>query len=206
MLNFYYIDNTYIQYLRTYDKKIPEMGYNSHDKFICGVVLQIKGMNYYAPISSNKTVYRTSYAIKYRENILGTIRFSFMFPADDNLIKMVNFNEIYKEDSAYAELLRTEWRHCIAHEDIILRKAMSVYSIGRNKNHKLNYTCCDFKVLEDAYQQWLSNRNDAAQIDDKVNALKQLVGIISDMNMDKDAIKQERLDVCDENDESATNK
>lgn len=33
----------------------------------------------------------------------------------------------------------------------LLKRANSVYKIGCNKNHFLNYTCCDFKKLENEY-------------------------------------------------------
>ena len=41
--------------------------------------------------------------------------------------------------------------------DIISQKANAVYKIGCNKNHKLNYTCCDFKKLEEHYLEFKNN-------------------------------------------------
>lgn len=42
-------------------------------------------------------------------------------------------------------------RYCKMHEAEIFDKAERVYKIGCNKNHYLNYTCCDFKKLETVY-------------------------------------------------------
>ena len=55
---------------------------------------------------------------------------------------------INSKDSKYADLLSIEYNYCVSNEDAILAKARSVYEIACNKAHKFNYTCCDFKLLE----------------------------------------------------------
>lgn len=60
-----------------------------------------------------------------------------------------NFRIISNSDSKYADLLAIEYEYCLANELKILTKAQSIYVIGCNKNHKFNYTCCDFKLLEE---------------------------------------------------------
>ena len=65
-----------------------------------------------------------------------------------------NFREIAKINPNYADILGAEYLFCIKHEKEILKKAMAVYKIGCNKQHKLNYTCCDFKKLEQAYKEY----------------------------------------------------
>lgn len=51
MLKFYDIDENYVKYLQTIDKQIPNIHYSSNNKFICGIVLEMDRINYYAPIS-----------------------------------------------------------------------------------------------------------------------------------------------------------
>ena len=51
MLKFYDIDENYIQFLKTIDRQVPDVKYDSNNKFLCGVVLEINGVKYYAPIS-----------------------------------------------------------------------------------------------------------------------------------------------------------
>ena len=56
------------------------------------------------------------------------------------------------------------WRNMINFYDVkpeyidtIYEKAHAVYKIGTNKSHRLNYTCCDFKLLEEHYKEFEIN-------------------------------------------------
>ena len=69
MLSFYYVDKSYIDYLQKVETEargfthVPNMEYeNREKKFICGVVLQIQGIQYYVPV--------TSYTQQHDDNIL----------------------------------------------------------------------------------------------------------------------------------------
>ena len=64
------------------------------------------------------------------------------------------YKEIAKIDQHYADILSAEYKYCKNNIDIICQKANAVYKIGCNKNHKLNYTCCDFKKLEEHYMEY----------------------------------------------------
>ena len=70
------------------------------------------------------------------------------------LLYFKNFKEVAKTDSDYAALWQAEYFHCSSHMKEIKNKALSVYKIGCNKNHRLNYTCCDFKKLEERYLEY----------------------------------------------------
>ena len=149
MLKFYDIDEDYVKYLQSIDGQIPNIGYDTNNKFICGIVLNINDYNYYAPISSNPQIQRTNLPIFDKHNkVIATIRFCFMFPALLSVLTEKNFKSINSVDSKYADLLAIEYNYCLSNEKKILDKAKSVYNIGCNKNHLLNYTCCDFKLLE----------------------------------------------------------
>lgn len=39
MLKFYDIDEKYIQFLKTIDSQVPDVKYESNNKFVCGVML-----------------------------------------------------------------------------------------------------------------------------------------------------------------------
>ena len=149
MLKFYDIDENYVKYLQSIDTQIPNISYTTNNKFICGVVLNINNFNYYAPISSNPQLQRTNLPIFDKHSkIIATIRFCFMFPASLSVLTEKNFKSINSVDSKYADLLAVEYNYCLSNESKILTKAKSVYEIGCNKNHRFNYTCCDFKLLE----------------------------------------------------------
>lgn len=154
MIYFYDVDENYINYLKTIDRQIPDIKYNTNNKFVCGIVLSLNGIDYYAPISHLTKLQQTNMAIKDKDRIISTIRFSFMFPALDSVLKKKDFNEIGKKDINYANLLRTEYQFCSSHEEEIRTKAEKIYKIGCNKQHRLNYTCCDFKHLEQEYKNY----------------------------------------------------
>lgn len=155
MVRFYDIDPNYIKYLKTIDTKVPNTLYNTNDKFFCGVVLTVNGIPYYAPISHNTTIYRTSLGI-YDEDgsILSTIRFSFMIPALPSVLRIKDFKAIRKVDAHYASLLEKEWKYCSKHESDMQKKAASVHKIGCNPKHFLYSQCCDFKKLESQYTNY----------------------------------------------------
>ena len=64
-IQFFYVDNTYVEYLKKVDSKVPNMVYDSNRKFVCGIVLAINGYKYYAPVSSNTTKNITKIRISY---------------------------------------------------------------------------------------------------------------------------------------------
>lgn len=148
-LNFYEINKEYIQYLKEFESKIPNIDYEKHDKFVCGVVFKINDINYFAPVSSFNKAQRTNFLI-YNENDrpISSIRLSYMFPVPSDMLKIKDFS---KEEYKYKMLLRLELNYCNKNIESLLNKAKHVYSIGTNKTHPLNKNCCDFKLLENKY-------------------------------------------------------
>lgn len=158
MLKFYDIDPAYADYLRRFDSRIPNITYETNNKFVCGIVLSINGHDYFAPISSNKTRQQTSMLIEDNSgNVLSSIRFSFMFPAPQSVISAKNFQAVRETDSAYADLLEKEYNFCRKNEQAILDKAMKVYRIGCNPNHVLHRYCCEFPLLEAKHDEWIAS-------------------------------------------------
>ena len=80
-----------------------------------------------------------------------------MFPVPLNLVTMKNFTNIRKKDPAYAYLLKKELKFCQKHEKEIIQKALNIYKIGCNKKHALNNSCCDFLLLQQKYDEWISS-------------------------------------------------
>lgn len=154
MLDFYDVDLDYINFLKQYDTQIPNISYTSHNKFVCGIVLNVNGIKYYAPISSNTVPQRTNFLIYDNKRPISSIKFCFMFPAKEDVIQKKDISAIRTTDPAYADLLQMEYSYCVSHEQNILQKAEQVYQIGTNPSHKLFYTCCDFKKLEEIYESF----------------------------------------------------
>ena len=154
MIYFYDIDEDYVNFLRKFDKQVPHITYNSNNKFVCGIVLDVNGIQYYAPISHMTNLQRTNLQIFQHNQPIATIRFSFMIPAFDAVLTKKDFNTIKLTDANYANLLSVEFQYCKSHIQEIRKKAFQVYKIGCNKNHSLNYACCDFKKLEQYYMEY----------------------------------------------------
>lgn len=154
MLKFYDVEENYINYLKTIDRQIPDIRYSTNNKFVCGIVFEINDINYYAPISHTTEKFRTSMLIYDNGIPISSIRFSFMFPAPKSVLTEKDFKQIRAVDAHYADIIAAEYQFCIKNESNILTKADSVYNIGCNKNHRLNYTCCDFKKLESEYRNY----------------------------------------------------
>lgn len=159
-LSLYYVDNKYIKYLQETEKDtrgfthVPNMEYtNRTQKFICGVVLEIRGFQYYVLI--------TSYNIQKPDNILiniktdtirpvkGSLRFNYMFPAPKECIEELIIS--HETDEKRRNLLNKELRFILNNETRIINKARQTYSKVTNKvNENMVKNSCDFKLLEQA--------------------------------------------------------
>ena len=63
-LNFYTVDQAYIDELQAIEPKVPNVQYEKHNKFVCGVLFRIHGLDYFAPVSSFTKSQKTSFVIK----------------------------------------------------------------------------------------------------------------------------------------------
>ena len=158
-MKFYDIDENYVKFLQSIDRQIPNIHYGTNNKFVCGVVLKIGGVKYYAPISHITKKFQTSMLIFDRGRVISSIRFSFMLPAYDEVLSEKDFKKIAEKDQNYANIISAEYDYCRHHKEEIYQKAEAVYKIGCNKNHKLNFTCCDFKKLEAEYLKYKSKES-----------------------------------------------
>lgn len=154
MLNFYDVDEKYIAFLKQYDRQVPDIRYDKNNKFVCGIVLKVNGIDYYAPISHLKNKQQTNLQIYDGKRVVSTIRFSFMFSALSNVLAKKDFSVIAKTDPKYADLLQAEYLFCSKNAEKIHKRAEKIYQIGCNKEHRLNYVCCDFKLLEQHYNEY----------------------------------------------------
>ncbi len=157
MIDFYEIDEKYLDFLRNFDSRVPRSDYTTHDKFFCGVVLVIgNNIPYYAPVSHFNTPQQTNIPIydKGSKKVLSTVRFFFMIPVMPQVITRVDVKTLYNTDPSYAILVDKEYSYCSTHEALLNKRAEAVYKIGCNKNHVFNKLCCDFKKLEGVFRTY----------------------------------------------------
>jgi protein AbiQ len=150
-LYFYEVDVTYTDFLRKYgDHKIPYIRYSENDRFLCGVLFEINGMNYFAPISSYRHPQKSNIILKdHHGSDIGSIRFSYMFPVPLSLVRQKDFTE---KGESYQRLLDEEYNFCTKNSQRIISKAKHIYqNVKGNKDSTLVKNCCDFNSLEKAY-------------------------------------------------------
>ena len=158
-LNFYIIDDNYINYLSQFDKHIA---YNKNQKRpYIGVVIVVEGHFYFAPLFSPKPKHKTYkdnltfFRIKDKKakNDLGIIRFSDMIPVPQECVYLL---DIKNKSYGYKRLLSEQYSYIntTANKEKILEKSEKLYNIVTNsKKSKLSKfykdLSCDFKLLEE---------------------------------------------------------
>ena len=172
-MDFYRIDAGYNNYLQKYEKekrgitKVPNLHYTDHNKFSFGAVFDVNGINYYVSISSFDKKQEANILIRIpgdEKEIKGSLRFNYMVPVPDNCLTRLVIKDI--EDEKYRSLLNKEYRFCMANQEKIQRKAKKIYEmVIENRKQVLTDNSCDFKILEEAYYEYVTKNISIA--DDK---------------------------------------
>lgn len=163
-MDFYRIDETYISYLQKYEKekrgitKVPNIKYTDRNKFAFGAVLVINEIKYYVSVSSFNKSQEANILIRVpgdSQEVKGSLRFNYMVPVPDECLSRLTIKDI--EDEKYRMLLNKEYRFCQNNIDRIQKKAEKVYKmVLSNRKQVLTDNSCDFRILEQAYQEYIS--------------------------------------------------
>ena len=145
-LDFYEVNVDYVKYLKQFDSRIPNVEYQNRNKFLCGTLFKINGLNYFAPVSSFNIKQSSNYVIEVGNVPVGSVRYSFMFPVPDAEIKQKVINN--ESDYQYRFLLRQELKYCNKNREVIQSKAKAIYHKALDKNTTYHQFCCDFQLLE----------------------------------------------------------
>lgn len=167
-LNFYIIDDNYINYLSQYDKHIA---YNKNQKRpYIGVVVVIEEHYYFAPLFSPKQKHKT-----YKNNLtffkivniktkkeLGIIRFSDMIPVPKECVYLL---ELKNKSYGYKRLLSEQYSYINMQKNKqkIFDKSEKLYNIvTKSSNSKVvkfyKDLSCDFKLLEIKSDEYILKR------------------------------------------------
>lgn len=169
-LNFYIVDDEYINYLRMFDDYVV---YNKNNKRpYVGIVINIENYQYFAPMFSPKVKHKN-----YKSNLsffriinkknktdLGIIRFVNMIPVPKEKIFLL---DVAKESYKYRSLLSEQYSYINISENRnkILMQARKIYEIVTdNKNKTRMYEfyrnlSCDFKLLEKKCSEYIEKIN-----------------------------------------------
>jgi protein AbiQ len=163
-LNFYIIDNDYINYLSKFEKHIA---YNKNEKRpYIGVVLIIEEHYYFAPLFSPKPKHKN-----YKNNLsffrifnknkedLGIIRFSDMIPVLQECVYLIDTKG---KNYGYKRLLAEQYSYInqAKNREKIMEKAEKIYNLVIKENSKsktaifYNKISCNFKLLEDKCEKY----------------------------------------------------
>ncbi|NIK13480.1 type III toxin-antitoxin system ToxN/AbiQ family toxin [Alkalibacillus almallahensis] len=160
-MKFYTISDTYLDFLRTIEPKIPlnKKDYETQPKPYVGVILTIDEHQYFAPLASykpekydkihNHTIYKI-YGDS-REEKLSVIHLNNMFPIIQTEIEYMEFSNY---DDKYKVLLEKEYSFIISKQEDIKRKAKKLYDDVINEKPFFKKLSNDFKLLETEYKNF----------------------------------------------------
>lgn len=164
-MDFYIINEGYNRFLQEYEKsrrgftRVPNVFYQEHNKFMFGAVLEVNGINYYVSISSFDKKQEANILIRIpgdEKEVKGSLRFNYMVPVPDECIDRLIIKDI--KDEKYRMLLNKEYQFCVDNADWIQKKADKIYNLViSNRRPVLANNSCDFKLLEQGYQEYTSN-------------------------------------------------
>lgn len=150
------IQHTYLEYLRQFEPKVS-LDSTQTRKFI-GVLFEVLGHYYCAPLSSPKTKHRTMSdqtpdVVKIDNGILGIINLNNMIPVVQQAIIPIEITQV--ENIQYRNLLTKQMRFIRDNEEKIQKKARRLYSIVKSGKHpSLNARCCHYSLLEEIAVQF----------------------------------------------------
>ena len=159
-MQFYKVSDRYINFLKKLDTKIPD-NYSGKRPYV-GIVLEINGHKYLAPLTSHKpkqdklqSTNPTIYKIHEKgneNNKLGMLHFNNMIPVIDSEIATIDFST---QDKKYSSLLSTQLAFIKSNQDNIKTRAKQLYNLVTvNKNAHFCSLSCDFIFLEDNYRKF----------------------------------------------------
>ncbi|KWX80838.1 hypothetical protein AMQ84_02150 [Paenibacillus riograndensis] len=146
------IHPAYLDYLRAYDPLVsldPK-----HNRKFVGIIFEVNGHKYYAPLSSPKPKHRTIPdravdIVKIDGGKLGVINLNNMIPVHESAVIGIDISHV--ADVQYRGLLTNQALFIRSNEQAIKKKASRLYSIVKSqKQPKLNARCCNYIALEAA--------------------------------------------------------
>jgi protein AbiQ len=162
-LNFYIVNSGYCDFLREADYRVPYNKDSKQGRPFVGIVFAIKNTDYYAPLTSprqkHKHMRNSADFLKIKDGKYGAINFNNMIPVVNECLSVVHM-KAEKDDTPdkvkYKTLLNNQLTWCNVNKDIILKRAMTLYSliVKEDGSDKLRARCCDFKLLESKVAEW----------------------------------------------------
>ena len=127
----------------------------THHRAYIGIVLQVNGLDYFAPLSSfkekHKRMQETLDFIKIKR--YAVINLNNMFPIQSKDYTYLNFSK--ERDSKYKSLLLAEYRYIKSIQEKIRKNASLVYKLKiSGETSSLTKRCNDFLLLEEKCRKY----------------------------------------------------
>ncbi|HHC6465490.1 TPA: type III toxin-antitoxin system ToxN/AbiQ family toxin [Vibrio parahaemolyticus] len=158
-MKFYIVNDAYIQHLKKADEKVRE---NKSTRPYVGVVFEIDGIEFLAPLTSHKPKHDKipanfplifkMHEVGNEDNKLGMVQLNNMIPVLDTEKVLL---DIAAQSDKYRTLLNLQQQFLRKHKEALQKKAKKLYRIvSAGKAKGLISTCCDFHVLEQAMRDF----------------------------------------------------
>ena len=160
-MKFYYVTDSYIEYLRKYDSRIYDN--KAQSRPYIGIILTINNFNYYVSLSSPKPKHRKMSNSKDFRKInggaYGALNFNYMIPVPESELILIDIAAI--PDVKYRRLLQNQYNAIRSDWDNITATASNLYNLCIRSEAKLSAydirvkkRCCDFKRLEELCNEY----------------------------------------------------
>ena len=156
-IRIYEVKSEYIQYLGIYQKHIFSQNEGKERRKHIGVVLEIHGLKYFAPISSHKPKHKkmkeTIDFLKIKE--WAVINLNNMIPVPESQVVNIDIN--MEKDRSYKYLLQAESREINRQKNRIRKNAEIVYSHKKLNGNStaLAKRTNDFELLEKLSREYV---------------------------------------------------
>lgn len=160
-MKFFIVSDRYISFLKQFDSKVPD-NYNGTRPFI-GIVIEIYGVEYIAPLSSPKPHLESinsskpsAFKLYHRKNsseFLGVVNLNYMIPVLDAEVTLLDVDSL--TDEKYKNLLKKQYEYIKIHKNEIATRADKLHDLVRNKKHAhFVAISCDFEALEKSFKSF----------------------------------------------------
>ena len=165
MLYLYTISQEYYEYIKVFDSRVPSLKDDKSNRPFVGVVLDVNGIKYYAPLTSPKSKHKKMKNMIDFEKIdggrYGAINFNNMIPVPQREVTKVDLIirlSDTKSDIAYKLLMKNQLDWCQKNSQKLENKAATLYRVISNSNYEsLKSRCCDFKLLEEKEKEFIAH-------------------------------------------------
>jgi protein AbiQ len=160
-LSFFRADASYCDFLRRKDPLVPYTRDEKRSRPFVGIVFEINGICYYAPLTSPKPKHLKMKNqldfLKIKNGEWGAINFNNMIPIHMSSLSPVDMKitaSDAKSDADYKNLLINQLSWCNANKNKIIRQAEKLYELVKNGTARaeLLIRCCNFQEDEKQYK------------------------------------------------------